>query len=91
MRLGLIIVSNSGTFFLIQFKIKKKAGSYLLSRNESSIIGAGELDFRVRNGNGYFLSAMATGILIYANLGEHPDATRAGSIPQQNQENICFR
>ncbi len=27
----------------------------------SSIIGARELDFRVRNGNGYFLPAMATG------------------------------
>ena len=31
---------------------------------------------------------MATGILIYANFGEHPDATRAGLIPQQNQENF---
>ena len=40
---------------------QKKAGSYLLSR-ECSIIGARELDFRVRNGNGYCLSAMATGI-----------------------------
>ena len=28
-----------------------------------SIIGAGELDFRVRNGNGYDLSAMATGTI----------------------------
>ena len=41
----------------------KKAGSYLLSRNESSIIGVRELDFRVRNGNGYYLSTMATGII----------------------------
>ena len=41
---------------------KKKAGSHLLSRDGPSIIGAGELDFRVRNGNGYFLPAMATGI-----------------------------
>ena len=41
---------------------KKKAGSYLLSRNESSIIGVRELDFRVRNGNGYYLSTMATSI-----------------------------
>ena len=61
----------------------KKAGSYLLSRDGPSIIGAGELDFRVRNGNGYFLSAMATGILIYANLGEHPDALRAGRTPNK--------
>ena len=42
---------------------QKKAGSYLLSRNESSIIGVRELDFRVRNGNGYYLSTMATGII----------------------------
>ena len=41
--------------------LNKKAGSYLLSR-VCSIIGARELDFRVRNGNGYYLSAMATGI-----------------------------
>ena len=42
---------------------QKKAGSYLLSRNESSIIGVRELDFRVRNGNGYYLSTMATSII----------------------------
>ena len=41
--------------------LKKKPGSCLLSRLISSIIGARELDFRVRNGNGYFLPAMATG------------------------------
>ena len=29
----------------------------------SSIIDVRELDFRVRNGNGYYLSTMATGIL----------------------------
>ena len=40
---------------------KKKPGGYLLSRLIGSIIGAGELDFRVRDGNGYYLSAMATG------------------------------
>ena len=28
---------------------------------KSSIIGVRELDFRVRNGNGYYLSTMATG------------------------------
>ena len=44
-------------------EVKKKAGSYLLSRNESSIIDVRELDFRVRNGNGYYLSTMATGII----------------------------
>ena len=42
---------------------KKKASSYLLSRDEPSIIGVRELDFRVRNGNGYYLSTMATGII----------------------------
>ena len=44
-------------------KGQKKAGSYLLSRGDPSIIGVRELDFRVRNGNGYCLSTMATGIL----------------------------
>ena len=42
---------------------QKKASSYLLSRDEPSIIGVRELDFRVRNGNGYYLSTMATGII----------------------------
>ena len=31
---------------------------------KSSIIDVRELDFRVRNGNGYYLSTMATGILL---------------------------
>ena len=43
--------------------LNKKAGSYLLSRDEPSIIGVRELDFRVRNWNGYYLSTMATGII----------------------------
>ena len=42
---------------------QKKASSYLLSRDEPSIIGVRELDFRVRNGNGYYRSTMATGII----------------------------
>ena len=41
-------------------RVEKKAGGYLLSR-ESSIIGARGLDFRVRYGNGYDTSAVATG------------------------------
>ena len=45
---------------------QKKASSYLLSHHEGSIIGVRELDFRVRNGNGYYLSTMATGILYNA-------------------------
>ena len=43
---------------------KKKAGGHLLSRDGPSIIGAAELDFRVRYGNGYGLRAMATGIYV---------------------------
>ena len=41
---------------------QKKAGGYLLSPVRS-IIGVGGLDFRVRNGNGYCPSTMATGII----------------------------
>ena len=44
---------------MLEFKIKKP-GSYLLSHLISSIIGVRELDFRVRYGNGYYLSTMAT-------------------------------
>ena len=40
---------------------KKLSGSNLLSRHKVSIIGVRELDFRVRDGNGYSLSTMATG------------------------------
>ena len=43
-------------------KDKKKAGGHLLSRDAPSIIGAAELDFRVRYGNGYGLRAMAAGM-----------------------------
>ena len=48
---------------------KKKPGSHLLSRREGTIIGARELDFRVRDGNGYCLSAMAAG---HNNLSHRP-------------------
>ena len=44
------------------FKKKKPAASYFPP--ERSIIGAGVLDFRVRNGNGYIHPTMATGIII---------------------------
>ena len=40
-------------------KDKKRPGDYLLSR-KSSTIGVRGLDFRVRDGNGYFHSAMVT-------------------------------
>ena len=49
--------------WLRRSQLNKKAGGFLLSRNESSIIDVRELDFRVRNGNGYYLSTMATGII----------------------------
>ena len=52
--------SSAAAAYAFTFK-QKKAGSHLLSPVRS-IIGAGELDFRVRNGNGYCLPAMATGI-----------------------------
>ena len=43
-----------------------------------SIIGAGGLDFRVRNGNGYCRSAMATGTTITIHAGEEPRDTARG-------------
>ena len=46
---------------LIRLNKKKLATSYFPA--EGSIIGVRELDFRVRNGNGYYLSTMATGII----------------------------
>ena len=47
---------------LIRLKLNKKASNYLLSHHKGSIIDVRELDFRVRNGNGYYLSTMVTGI-----------------------------
>ena len=40
---------------------KKKPGDDLLSHHEGSTIGVGELNFRVRNGNGCGLSTIITG------------------------------
>ena len=54
---------KNGILLEISIRLKEKAGSFLLSR-ECSIIDVRELDFRVRNGNGYYLSTMATGILL---------------------------
>ena len=47
---------------LIRLNKKKLATSYFPA--EGSIIGVRELDFRVRNGNGYYLSTMVTSIFI---------------------------
>ena len=51
-------------------KRKKPAATYFPAK--SSIIGVRELDFRVRNGNGYCLSTVATGILCH--VVQHPSA-----------------
>ena len=48
-----------------------------------SIIGAGGLDFRVRNGNGYCPSAMATGTTITIHAGEEPRGHRPGGKPYE--------
>ena len=45
-----------------KYKLKEKAWQLPTFPLKSSIIGVRELDFRVRNGNGYYLSTMATGI-----------------------------
>ena len=57
---------------------KKKPGGYLLSRLIGSIIGARELDFRVRDGNGYCLSAMATG-----QMNPHKNASSALKVGRE--------
>ena len=58
--------------------VKKKPGGYLLSRLIGSIIGARELDFRVRDGNGYCLSAMATG-----QMNPHKNASSALKVGRE--------
>ena len=69
------------TGFINENRFKqKKAGSFLLSRKKSSIIGASELDFRVRNGNGYCLTAMATGIINSAKGYMHQEKQAACTV-----------
>src|SRR5574344_104581 len=46
------------------FYLKRKSRQLPTFPGKPSIIGVRELDFRVRNGNGYCLSTMATGILM---------------------------
>lgn len=50
---------------------KSPAAPYFPAR-EGSIIGAGELDFRVRDGNGYSLPAMAAGRISLLFIGPRP-------------------
>ena len=42
-------------------KIKKPAAPYSRTGASRTTLGEGALDFRVRNGNGYFSPSMATG------------------------------
>ena len=58
---------------LYKKKVEKKSRQLPTFPGEPSIIGASELDFRVRNGNGYCLTAMAAGI---NSLGNHSPAVR---------------
>ena len=75
------ILGVNQTLVPAELTAQKKAGDYLLSRNESSIIDVRELDFRVRNGNGYYLSTMATGIInnaVYEVRKFHEGSTQDG-------------
>ena len=53
-------------FSLKKLCLKKESRQLPTFPLKSSIIGVRELDFRVRNGNGYYLSTMATSIYYYA-------------------------
>ncbi len=48
-------------FFLRRQKEKGPAASYSRAGGSRTTLGDGALDFRVRNGNGYFCLSMATG------------------------------
>ena len=48
---------------ILNIEKRKKSRQLPTFPRLSSIIGVRELDFRVRNGNGYCLSTMATGII----------------------------
>ena len=54
-------VSQVNQAFLFSEKIKKPAASYSRTGESRTTLGDGALDFRVRNGNGYDNSSMATG------------------------------
>ena len=53
------------------WKRKGPAASYSRTGESRTTLGDGALDFRVRNGNGYFLPAMATGIIRAASEAEN--------------------
>ena len=54
-------VNQVNQAFLFSEKIKKPAASYSRTGESRTTLGDGALDFRVRNGNGYDNSSMATG------------------------------
>ena len=65
-------------------KIKKPAASYSRMGGSHTTLGDGALDFRVRNGNGYDNSSMATGKKC-RELGikeNHNSSTRGGKRPR---------
>ena len=64
-------------------KGQKKAGGHLLSRDAPSIIGAAELDFRVRYGNGYGTHAMATGIKKLCQCLGHSKETHRRAVERE--------
>ncbi len=54
-------VNQVNQAFLFSEKIKKPAASYSRTGESRTTLGDGAIDFRVRNGNGYDNSSMATG------------------------------
>ena len=53
--------SSLPVFLDLQEKRKGPAASYSRAGGSRTTLGDGALDFRVRNGNGYFCLSMATG------------------------------
>ena len=63
-------MSQVNQAFLFSEKIKKPAASYSRTGESRTTLGDGALDFRVRNGNGYDNSSMATGKTDFASLNQ---------------------
>ena len=60
---------------------KKPAASYSRTGESRTTLGDGALDFRVRNGNGYDNSSMATGKSLKLGTKENHNPTRGGKAP----------
>ena len=67
--------------FCIITKKRKKVWQLPTFPQLSSIIGVRELDFRVRNGNGYYLSTMATRHLLLKHSAGPLSASALRSLP----------